>query len=103
MDRQNIKSILQDALEDQIPTSQINLLPVIQSHIIAGKKSLLLQEENINKIPTRQLAFFVLIVIVVLALITPQGRAWAQEVAQFFRKINSDTIQLSDEQSRLMD
>ena len=102
MDRKNIKSILQDALEDQIPTSQINLLPVIQSHVIAGKKSLLLQEENINKIPTRQLAFFVLIVIAVLALITPQGRAWAQEVVQFFRKINSDTIQLSDEQSRSM-
>ena len=102
MDRKNIKSILQDALEDQIPTSQINLLPVIQSHVIAGKKSLLLQEENINKIPTRQFAFFVLIVIAVLALITPQGRAWAQEVVQFFRKINSDTIQLSDEQSRSM-
>jgi hypothetical protein len=37
MHNKHIKSILQDALEEQIPASQINLLPVIRSHLVAGK------------------------------------------------------------------
>src|SRR5215216_6156342 len=32
--------------------------------------------------------------------VTPQGRAWAQEVAQFFRRINSMTIELPVEQRK---
>ena len=31
-------------------------------------------------------------------LITPQGRAWAQEVFQFFRRVNTTTIPRSDEE-----
>jgi len=45
---------------------------------------------------------FAVIVITLLVIATPQGRAWAQKVAQFFQRINSTTIQLSDEQTRAM-
>ena len=40
MDDKNIKSGLEDALEAQIPASQINLLPVVEAHLVAGKRSL---------------------------------------------------------------
>jgi len=46
-------------------------------------------------------AMFVLLIITTFT-VTPQGRAWAQEVMQFFRKINSATVQLSDEQTKQM-
>src|SRR5512134_3246105 len=47
---------------------------------------------------------FAMTVLVLLAglLITPQGRAWAQEVFQFFRKVNSTTIPLSEEEKGWM-
>jgi hypothetical protein len=104
MDNKKFKSILQDALEEQIPASEINLLPAIQSDLVAGNKSLLQQGEHMNKVFTKRLVLSALIVIVVLtmALITPQGRAWAQEVAQFFRRINSIMIELPAEQLKQM-
>ena len=47
------------------------------------------------------LAVIVFIVIITLA-ITPQGRAWAQEIVQFFRSVNSTTIVLSEEEKEAM-
>jgi hypothetical protein len=43
-------------------------------------------------------------VLLILAglLITPQGRAWAQEIFQFFKRINSTTVQLPDNQLKQM-
>lgn len=50
-----------------------------------------------------KMAFTILILATLIGLfLTPQGRAWAQEVVQFFKRINSTTIQLSDEQSKSM-
>jgi len=46
-------------------------------------------------------AMLVLLTITIFT-VTPQGRAWAQDVMQFFRKINSATVQLSDEQTKQM-
>jgi hypothetical protein len=96
MDNNNIKSILQDALEEQIPASQINLLPAVQSRLVAGKKSYQQQGENMNKNRTKRLVLSALTVIVVLAtaLITPQGRAWAQEVIQLFIRTEQDRYPL---------
>jgi len=104
MDKKELKSILQDALEDQMPASQVNLLPAIQARLVARKQSLLQQGENVNKTSTRKLAFSAIVIVALLAvaLITPPGRAWAQDVMQFFRKINSATVQLSDEQTKQM-
>src|SRR5215208_436047 len=51
----------------------------------------------------RRLKFaFAVITLLLLSafFVTPQGRAWAQEVAQFFRRINSMTIELPAEQQK---
>ena len=58
------------------------------------------QLEKSNFISLRAKIVFVMIalVIVVILIATPQGRGWAQEVVRFFTRINSTTIQLSDDQ-----
>jgi hypothetical protein len=94
MDNKNVKSILQDALEEQIPASQINLLPAMQSRLVAGKKSYQPQGENMNKNRTKRLVLSVLtaIVIIAMTLITPQERTFAQNILRFFTRANSDTL-----------
>jgi hypothetical protein len=99
MDSKKFKSILRDALEEQIPASQINLLPTIQSQLVAGKKSYLQQGENINKPRSKRLVLstLALIILLTLALITPQGRAFAQNILQFFVRANGDTLPVPTE------
>ena len=96
MDNRNIKSILQDALENEIPSSQIDLLPDVQSHLVAGNKLNRQQGEKMNKTYVKRLAFSALTVLALLAaaLITPQGRAFAQSVLQLFTRAESDTLPL---------
>jgi hypothetical protein len=100
MDNKNVKSILQDALEEEIPAAQINLLPAVQSHLVAGKTSYLQQGENMNKNRTQRLVLLVLTVIVVLttSLITPRGRAFAQDILQFFKRADSNVLPLPADQ-----
>jgi hypothetical protein len=42
----------------------------------------------------------VILVILVALFVTPQGRAWAQEIVQFFLRVNSTTILLSEEEQK---
>ena len=37
MDNKDIKSILQDALEKEVPSAQVDLLSAVQSRLVAGK------------------------------------------------------------------
>jgi hypothetical protein len=96
MDNKKIKSILQDALEDEIPASQIDLLPEVQSRLVAGKKVYRQQGEKMNRISLKRLAYSGVAVLTLLtsALITPQGRAFAQSVLQLFTRAESDTLPL---------
>ena len=96
MDRKNIKSILQDALEEEVPASSINLLPAVQSRLVAGKKQKTQQGETMNKTPMKRLVFAVLTVaaLTVISLATPQGRAFAQSVLQLFKRAESDSFPL---------
>jgi len=98
MDNKHIKSILEDALEDRIPGSQINLLPSIQSHLVAGKT--LQQGEQMNKNRTKRLVLSVLtsIVILTIALLTPQGRAFAQRIFLFFTVTEEKSFPIPTEQ-----
>jgi len=100
MDNKNLKSILQEALEEQIPTSQVNLLPNVQAHLVARNKSILQQGENMNKIRNRKLALSAVAIVALLAvaLITPQGRALAQSVLHFFKRSESYVIPLPPDQ-----
>jgi len=96
MDNKELKSILQDVLEDQMPASQVNLLPAVQAHLVARKQSLVQQGENMNKTRTRKLAFSAMAIVALLAvaLSTPQGRAFAQSVLHLFTCAESDTLPL---------
>lgn len=96
MDNQDLKSILQDALEEQVPASQVNLLSNVQARLVARNTSLLQQGENMNKIRNRKLALSAMAIVALLAvvLITPQGRAFAQSVLHLFTRAESDTLPL---------
>jgi len=100
MDNKDLKSILQDALEEQIPASQVNLLLNVQARLVARKQSLTQQGENMNKIRNRKLVFSAIAIVALLAvtLITPQGRALAQSVLYFFRRSESYVIPLPPDQ-----
>jgi len=91
----NIQSILRDALEKEIPSSQVNLLPAVKSSLVAG--NIIRQGETMNTTQPRRISRAALItltivVLLALALITPQGRAFARSILQFFVRSQSDAI-----------
>jgi len=100
MDKKAIKSILQDALEDKMPAAQIDLLPAVQSRLVARNKSLYQQGTNMKKIQNRKLAFSAVAIVALLAvaLITPPGRAFAQSILHFFKRSQSYVIPLPPDQ-----
>ena len=102
MDSRNIRSVLQDALEDEIPSSKINLWPAIKADLAAGKHRVL-QGENMNTVKSNRMprlayAMAVMIALMAVALVTPQGRSFAQGIVQFFTRAESNTFLLSASQ-----
>lgn len=95
MSNKKIRSVLDDALEQQIPSSQIKLWPAVRANLVAGKHSLVQQGEKMNPRKRPQRVAFVTVTVVFLlslAFVTPQGRAFAQSVLQFFTRTESDTF-----------
>ena len=109
MEKENIRSIMQDALEEEMPSSQINLWPAIKADLVAGKNQFTQQGTEMNATLTKRnsrLAFVVLILLVLLvaAFATPQGRSFAQSVLQFFTRAENtsfpvESSQLAEEES----
>jgi hypothetical protein len=102
MDSKKIQSILQDALEEEIPSSQVNLWPAVKADLVAGKHQLQ-QGEKMNIVkPYRmpRLAFAISIIVALLAvvLVTPQGRSFAQSVLELFTRAESTTFPLQPSQ-----
>jgi hypothetical protein len=96
MEKKSMRSILQDALEEQVPSSRINLLPAIKASLVTGKHQ---QGEKMNikqsrKIPRIAFAVVMLMILLTVALITPQGRAFAQSILQFFSRADQDRYPL---------
>jgi len=100
MDSKNIKSILQEALENEVPAAQIDLLSAVQSRLVAGKQFSLQQGEKMVQTKVKRLAFSALAVVAILAIVlaTPQGRAFAQSVLLFFNRAESYEYPLELEQ-----
>ncbi|MFT3891335.1 MAG: hypothetical protein QM730_06850 [Anaerolineales bacterium] len=48
MDNKNIRSVLEEALENDIPSSEIDLASAVQSRLVAGKKYQRQQGEKMN-------------------------------------------------------
>jgi hypothetical protein len=94
MNNKKIQSILEDALAQEIPSSQIGLWPVIETHLVAGKHSSVQQGEKMKSIKRSHRIAFVTVTVIsllTLALVTPQGRAFAQDALQFFTRTERDT------------
>ena len=103
MDKQKIQSILLDALEEEIPSSQVQLWPAVKASLVAGKSLPNQQGENVDRIkPQRKqrLAFAILMIIVLLVItfVTPQGRSFARSILQFFIRAESTTFPLEPSQ-----
>lgn len=60
------------------------------------------QARSANAQRARLVLAMTVLLLVAGLLITPQGRAWAQEVFQFFKKINSTTVEMPDSVSKLL-
>jgi hypothetical protein len=103
MDNKKIQSILQDALEEEIPSSQIKLWPAVKASLVAGERQLFQQGEKMNitkpyRIPRLAFATLVIVVLLAIAFVTPQGRSLAQSVLQFFMRVESTTFPLQPSQ-----
>jgi hypothetical protein len=94
MDKKNIQSILRNAVEHEVPSSQIDLLPHVKERLVAGTVQ---QGEKMNSTNPRRLSRVALATVSVFALmavafITPQGRAFAQSILQFFTRAESNSF-----------
>jgi len=94
MDKRTIQSILQDTLEEQIPSAQIDLWGAVEQGLVAGLSQ---QGEKMKTTQPRRVSRAALItlsiaVLLALALVTPQGRALAQNILKFFIRSGSDSI-----------
>ncbi len=105
MDNKKIQSILQDALEEEIASSQVNLWPAVKASLVAGKHKSVQQGEKMNtvksyRIPRLGFASLTIVAVALLAvaLATPQGRAFAQDVLQFFKRAEDTTLPLQPSQ-----
>jgi len=94
MDQKSLQTLLQDALENKIPASEIRLWQTVKARLV---ESHIQQGAKMNAIKSR-LAYATLAVIAMLTLafITPQGRAFAQNIFQFFARADQDSYPLQD-------
>ena len=102
MDQKNIQSILEDALEEEIPSSQIHLWQAVKASLVAGRKTNQ-QGETMNTTNPRRVwrvafAAMVVVTLLVITLTTSQGRAFAQSILQFFKRADSNVLILPTEQ-----
>lgn len=100
MDRKKLKSRLQDAVEQEIPSSQIDLLPNVKDRLVPGTTR---QGEKMTFTSSRRrrrvaLAALAVGAFLAVAFVTPQGRAVAQTVLQLFRRADSYERPLETEQ-----
>lgn len=91
MEKKELKSLLQDAVEHELPSSQIDLLPGLKERLLAGTNQ---QGEKMNRIHSWRISRLALAALAAGALLavastTSQGRALAQDVLQFFRRADS--------------
>ncbi len=105
MDNKKIKSILQNVLEEQIPAAQVDLWVGVKARLVTGRTTSVQQGEKMNSTQSRprsvqRVVFTALMIMVlmVVALITPQGRAFAQSILQFFMRAESNTFPLQPSQ-----
>jgi hypothetical protein len=99
MEDKNVKSILEDALEEEIPSSKVKLWSGVKERLVVGRNISTQQGKKMNI--TKQdrvlrMAFATLTVaaLLVIAFTTPRGQAFAQSILRFFIRTKSDRLPL---------
>lgn len=100
MNSKNIHFALQAELENEIDPAQIKLWPSIRQRLAMRKRSLFQQGDFLmkpnfaRKFTLGHTALTVLAVVAVFALLlaSPQGRAFAESLLQFFTRAQSDSL-----------
>lgn len=92
MNEKNIQSILQDALEKEFPSSQVDLWRTVKASLVAGQiqKGEKMNSTQPYRIPRAAFGVLVIIIFLALTFITPQGRAFAQGILQLFVRADQD-------------
>lgn len=103
MEIKNVKPVLEDALEEKNPSSQINLWPGVRARLVARRTILAQQGERMNITKPRRLQHVMLtalmiILLIAIALVTPQGRAFAQRIFLFFTVTEEKSYPIPTEQ-----
>lgn len=96
MDKQTVRSILQDALEKEFSTTEVDLWPTVQARLVAKSQGEKMKTSQASRIP--RIAFAVLTVVLLLAffLFSPQGHVLAQNILKFFALAEQDRYPLQD-------
>jgi hypothetical protein len=103
MTNKNIKSALQDALKEKIPSSQVELWPAVRASLVARRHQFLQKGEPMHmKRSSRLLRLaipgLVIMAFLITALLTTQGRSFAQSLLQFFTRAEETTFELGPSQ-----
>jgi hypothetical protein len=105
MNKQNIPAVpdenkMEELLGNIQPVPSGRFHQIMQQAVwrVDGRKRV------VTKMVHLKTTFAIVFLIALTALfVTPQGRAWAQEVFQFFAKINSTTVEIPESQSKLLE
>ena len=98
MDKKEIQSIIQEAVEKEIPASEIALWQTVKASLVEkqhqqGVKMNTNKSRGVSRLAYATLAVAVLLT---LAFLTPQGRAFAQQVFHFFTRADKDRYPLQE-------
>ena len=106
MDKKTIQASLQDELEKEIPSADVHLWQAVKANLVAGKtfqQGEKMKPIDSRRIPRAAFAGLILVALLSLAFVTPQGRALAQTVLQFFTRAESNTFELPTSQLPVLD
>lgn len=103
MNNKKMRSILQDALEEEIPSSQVKLWPAVKASLVAGNHERVQQGEKMKpkklyRIPRLAFVISMIVALLAVAFLTPQGRALSQTILQFFVPTENTTFPLQPSQ-----
>jgi hypothetical protein len=99
MNEKKIRSALQEALDERIPSSQIDLWPAVRANLVAGNQKAQqganMNRKRVYRIRRFAIAGAMLVALIAAALLTPQGRALSQSILQFFTRAEDTTLPLA--------
>ncbi|MEJ2736754.1 MAG: hypothetical protein P8189_24850 [Anaerolineae bacterium] len=101
MNKKTIRSILEDALEEEIPPSEVNLWPAVRASLVAGnhQQGETMKTKRRYSLPRVAFAVAVLVALLAAALLTPQGRALSQSILEFFARAEETAAPVAPSQS----